>query len=108
MSTRRLTLAGLVVTLLLAGLVSLYSSASPDGLERVAEDAGFAESGRDSASTDSPLADYAVEGVQDERLSGGLAGVAGAIVVLLVAGGLALALRRRDSSSAERDHADVD
>jgi cobalt/nickel transport protein len=35
--------------------------------------------------------------VEDERLSGGLAGVVGALATLLIAGGIAWAVRRRGS-----------
>ena len=109
MSTRGLTVVGVLVALLLAGVVSFYAAGSPDGLERVAEDQGFIETGEDSPAAESPLADYSVRGVDDSRLSGGLAGVLGSVVVLLVAGGLAFALRRREPSDpTTRDHADVD
>ena len=113
MSNRRLTFVGVVVALLLAGVVSFYSSGSPDGLERVAEDGGFSSTSEDSPAADSPLADYSVRGVDDSRLSGGVAGVVGTLVVLVLAGGLAFALRRREPSeppteSSDRDRADVD
>ena len=50
---------------------------------------------------------YQTQGVDDARLSVGLAGVLGSVIVLLVAGGLTWSLRRRDagnelSGSAER------
>ncbi len=92
-------LAGLLVTLLVAGVGSWYASSSPDGLESAAEQAGFADTARDSAAAASPLADYGVAGVSDGRLSGGLAGVAGVLVVLVVAGGLTLLLRRRSAAT---------
>lgn len=92
-------LAGLLVTLLVAGVGSWYASSSPDGLESAAEQAGFADTARDSAAADSPLADYGVAGVPDGRLSGGLAGVVGVLVVLALAGGLTLLLRRRPGSA---------
>ncbi|PWW23238.1 cobalt/nickel transport system permease protein/cobalt/nickel transport protein [Geodermatophilus normandii] len=102
MSRRRgLWLAGLLVTLVVAGFVSSYASSSPDGLEWAAGETGFADTARDSATADSPLADYAVSGVDDGRLSGGLAGVAGVAVTLVLAGGLTLALRRRTGRSAQ-------
>ena len=40
-STRALVLGGILVSLVLAGIVSFYASASPDGLESVAEKNGF-------------------------------------------------------------------
>lgn len=81
-STRRLLLAGLVVALVLAGVASFYASASPDGLNRVAGDLGFASAERASGAESGPLAGYEVAGVGDSRLSGGLAGVLGCLVVL--------------------------
>ena len=93
-------LAGLLVTLLVAGVVSYYASSHPDGLEHVAEKTGFLHTAEDSPTADSPLADYQTAGVDDERLSGGLAGVIGTLLVLLLAGGLAWAVRRRGSPTA--------
>jgi cobalt/nickel transport protein len=91
----------LLVALLLAGVVSFYASAHPDGLEFVAEKTGFLESAKDSPTADSPLADYQTKGVGNERLSGGTAGVVGALVVLVIAGGLAWAVRRRGTEDPD-------
>lgn len=93
-------LIGLVVTVLLAGVVSFYASGSPDGLERVAEDRGFMHTAEDSPVAGSPLADYGTRGIGDERLSGGLAGVAGVAIVLALGTGLAYAVRRRRAAAA--------
>ena len=98
--TRAVLVAGLVVALLLAGVVSLYASSSPDGLERVAEDHGFISTARDSGTAGSPLADYGTEGVADERLSGGIAGVAGVLLTLVLAGGLFAVVRRRPARTS--------
>lgn len=91
-------LAGLVVALLLAGIVSFYASSEPDGLEKVAADHSLDVGATDSQLAGSPLADYGVSGVEDERLSVGLAGVIGVAVTFVVAGGLFLVVRRRDAS----------
>jgi len=90
-----------VVALLLAGVVSYYASAHPDGLEYVAGKTGFLDSAFEHGAADGPLADYGTKGVDNERLSGGLAGVIGTVVVLVVAGGLALVVRRRSAESDE-------
>lgn len=94
-STRALLLVGIAVTLVLAGVVAFYASSSPDGLNRVASDLGFAGAARDPATSTSPLSDYAVRGVASERLSSGLAGVLGVLVVGALMTGLLLVLRRR-------------
>ena len=102
-SNRRFLLALAAVTLVIAGVVSFYASSHPDGLEYVAESTGFMDTAEDHANADGPLADYAVKGVDDERLSGGLAGVIGVVVTLAVAGGLTFVLRRRSSTEGRDD-----
>ena len=62
-STRTVLVVGLLVALLLAGVVSLWASASPDGLNRVAGDLGFAGAEQASGAQDGPLAGYEVAGV---------------------------------------------
>lgn len=90
---RRFWLAGLAVALLCAGVLSGFASASPDGLERVAERLGFASAAREPLVA-GPLAGYQVAGA-DGALSGGLAGVIGTLVVLAVGLLLGRLLRRR-------------
>jgi hypothetical protein len=83
----------LMVVLVVAGVLSGFAADDPDGLERVAIDQGFDETAEDHALAGSPLADYAVEGVEDGRLSTGLAGVIGVTITLVVAGGLFYGIR---------------
>jgi len=94
---------GLVVALIAAGVLSGFAADDPDGLERVAIDEGFNETAEDHALADSPLADYAVEGVEDERLSTGLAGVIGVAITLVVAGGLFSGIRLYGKSRRAKD-----
>jgi PDGLE domain len=96
-SRMRLTafvVAGLAVALALAFFVSPGASSEPDGLERVAADEGFADEATSHDLGDSPLADYGVEGVDDERLGTGLSGVIGVGVTFAVAGGAIFLYRR--------------
>jgi cobalt/nickel transport protein len=92
-STRTVLVVGLLVALLLAGVVSLWASASPDGLNRVAGELGFSGAQKASRAQDGPLAGYEVPGI-DARWSGGVAGVIGCLVVLACTSALML-LRRR-------------
>jgi cobalt/nickel transport protein len=85
---RLFLVAGLLVAIGLALVVSGFASSSPDGLEKVAGDKGFLETAQDHLFADSPLADYKVTGVGNERLSTGLAGLIGVLVTFGV--GLAL------------------
>lgn len=106
--TRGVVLVGMLVTILLAGFVSYYASSSPDGLARVAIDKGMDKGEQDHALGDSLLAGYSVKGVGDERLSGGLAGVAGVALTFLLVGGIAVGVRslgagsRQDRNRAEQ------
>ena len=92
--------AGLAVALALAFVVGPVASDEPDGLERVAIDQGFADEAATHALDDLPTAGYAVEGVDDERLSGGLAGLLGVTATFLLAGGLLLVVRRAGGAAA--------
>ncbi|MFD9333529.1 energy-coupling factor ABC transporter permease [Streptomyces sp. NPDC060028] len=94
-SPRKLWAAGLVTALVLAGFVSFYASASPDGLEKVAADKGIDRKVTEHAAADSPLADYSVKDVGDARLSGGLAGVIGVGATVVVGTGIFWTVRRR-------------
>lgn len=101
MSTRRFFAVALVVSLLVAGVASYYASSHPDGLEYVAEQTGFIDAAEDSATADSPLADYQTSGVDDPRLSGGLAGVIGVVVMLVLSTGLFWVVRRRGPAAGD-------
>lgn len=94
-TTRRLVLVGFGVCLLLAGVVSFWASGHPDGLEFVAHRLGFGDSAQGHASDNSPFAGYGTAGVHNARLSGGLAGLVGVVVVAVLAFGLMHLLRRR-------------
>ncbi|CAM5461588.1 Cobalt ABC transporter permease OS=Streptomyces rochei OX=1928 GN=G3I25_24560 PE=4 SV=1 [Streptomyces rochei] len=105
-SRRGLWITGLVTSLVLAGFVSFYASADPDGLEKVAADQGIDRKTEEHASADSPLADYGVEDITDARLSGGLAGVVGVGVTVVAGSAVFWAVRRRrtdDTSPADTD-----
>ena len=78
--------------------LSLLASSQPDGLERVAGDVGFAVTGEGSILHASPLADYAVSGL-DGRLSGSLAGLLGIALTCAVCAALVAAMRFADGGS---------
>lgn len=95
-----------VVTLLIAGVVSYFASSSPDGLDsatlrgcEIVETADgeqlsgecIAQHAQEHPLSESPLADYAVEGRDG---TGGAAGVVGVLVTVLVAGGVFWAISR--------------
>ncbi|WP_406126158.1 energy-coupling factor ABC transporter permease [Streptomyces canus] len=94
-SHRKVWITGLVTSLVLAGFVSFYASADPDGLEKVAADKGIDAKTEKHATADSPLADYGVKDVEDARLSGGLAGVIGVGVTVVAGSTVFWVVRRR-------------
>ncbi len=99
--------AVLSLTLLIAGGLSYLASSSPDGLDAATlrgceigeSDSAdtitgdcIARSATDHSLAGSPLADYAVAGIDG---SGGAAGVTGALLTLLVAGAVFRLISRR-------------
>ena len=94
-SNKKFYLGGLLVSFLLAGVVSFYASSHPDGLEKVADEIGFIENAKDPATAGSALADYGVAGVENERASVGIAGVIGVAATGAVATGLFIYLGKR-------------
>ncbi|MFB6771258.1 energy-coupling factor ABC transporter permease [Streptomyces sp. NPDC056337] len=106
-SHRRLWITGLVTSLVLAGFVSFYASANPDGLEKVAADKGIDEKSEEHANADSPLADYGVEDIANARVSGGLAGVIGVGVTVVAGSAVFWTVRRRRSDDASPTNTDT-
>jgi cobalt/nickel transport system permease protein/cobalt/nickel transport protein len=104
-TTRRLVVVGILVSLFLAGVVSFYASTHPDGLAFVAGEKGFLHSAGAHTSDDSPFAGYATRGVENARLSRGIAGIVGATVVFVLAGGLFVLVRRRETGATAADTA---
>ena len=95
-SNRRFFAVFLLSALLIAGVASYYASSHPDGLNFVAEKTGFIDQQKQSPTSDGPLAGYETKGIDNDRVSGGVAGVAGCLLVLAIGGGLFWVLRRRD------------
>jgi hypothetical protein len=94
-------LGGLLVAIGLATLVSGFASSSPDGLNKVAEDHGFAASAKEHLFENGPLAGYAVKGVNSDRLSTALAGLIGVLVTFGVGLALFALLRAMRSDRSE-------
>lgn len=99
-TARTFAIGAALVVLVMAVVVSQFAADDPDGLERVAEDQGFVDEGRDHPLADSPFADYATEGIGDEAISLAVAGATGALLTLLVGYGAISATRRNGSGAA--------
>jgi len=93
---RAFTILALAVAVGLAMAASPFASSSPDGLERVAADKGFAAAAEPHAIRDeSPAPDYAFPGIDDPQLATAAAGFVGTLLVFGLGYGLAAVLRRR-------------
>jgi cobalt/nickel transport protein len=103
----RFLAAGLLVALLLAAVVSFWASGSPDGLNKVAIDKGFADSESDHRMADGPLEGYGTRGVDNKWLSNAIAGTSGVGITLVIGAGLFLLLCRSSAAAgrATRDDA---
>lgn len=99
---RTFAMAGFLVAMLFAVVVSQFAGDSPDGLERVALDTGIAQSAEDHALDSGVFAEYATAGVSNETLSLAIAGASGALICLLLGFGIFYAVRDRDPTSAPR------
>ena len=99
MKQKSFLLSGFIASLFLAGVVSFYASSNPDGLEKVAEDIGFIETAEDHTYAEGALADYGVKGVENPRLSTGLAGVIGVVATGVVSTGIFMLVRRKSGDT---------
>ncbi len=99
MKQKNFLIAGFIASLFLAGIVSFYASSNPDGLEKVAQDIGFIETAKEHTNADGALADYGVKGVENQRLSTGLAGVIGVVATGVVSTGLFMLVRRKSGNA---------
>ena len=113
MKKRVFLISGLLVSLLLAGVVSSFASSSPDGLDSAArEGCTFDADGNITGGTcmarneeehqlaDGPLADYGITGIGNEYLSTGLSGVVGVLVTFGIGAGVFWLVRRRTREPA--------
>jgi hypothetical protein len=94
---RAFTIVALALAIGLAAAVSPFASSRPDGLERIAEDKAFSDSARQQER--SPIPDYALPGIGNERVATGAAGFIGTLVVFGLAYGVAALARRRPTAA---------
>jgi len=83
---------GLSLAMILA-VFSFLASNSPDGLERVAKDKNFIEKAFNIIK--SPIPDYLFRGINNEKLAGSFAGIAGVLIVFVLGMALARLLKER-------------
>jgi PDGLE domain len=93
---RLFTILALAVAIGLASAASPFASSDPDGLEKVAAEHAFQNTGKGQGG---PIAGYAFPGVKDERLATGLAGFTGTLIVFALGYGVARTARRRPAAA---------
>jgi len=81
---RKEILVGLLIALVIGGLISLFASFSPDGLEKVAQDQGFLQQGDMVSALKAPFAGYMVPKIPSEKIAASLAGIFGTLIVFTV------------------------
>lgn len=99
LSIQVFTVLALAVAVGMAVAISPFASASPDGLNKVAEKKGFTDSDATGKfqTEDSPIPGYAFPGIENERVAKGTAGFVGTLGVFGIAFGIGALLRRRRS-----------
>ncbi|MBD2510183.1 energy-coupling factor ABC transporter permease [Nostoc muscorum FACHB-395] len=86
----------IVTIFLIAGVLSLFASAWPDGLEKVAENTGFIDlAAKVRVIVPTPLADYTIKGLGPIGTS--IAGLMGATVCFAVAFGIAKVVKPKNA-----------
>ena len=99
-STKVVAAAVLLVALVLAGVVSFYASSDPDGLDQGLRGPGLRADREDHAAGDGPLAGYAPSSSTTAALGRG-GRRARRPVVLVLAGGVTYAVRRREPADEQ-------
>jgi cobalt/nickel transport system permease protein len=97
-------LYALVAALALVFFLAPRASSMPDGLERAAQDAGFASKAAGPL-VPGPMSGYALPGVHSESWATIWAGMAGTIIAFIMALALAAASARRNHSETPRQNA---
>lgn len=93
----RWAIVGLVIAALVVVILAPLASSNPDGLDRVSEDKGFAEEGKDAPYEFLP--DYSIPGIDNERATVILAGLAGVAIVFALTVGFGAVVRQSHRSN---------
>ena len=74
----------LIVSVVIAAILSPFASPWPDGLEWVAELLGFAARAEGPAPISAPIPDYVFPGITSEGIATSVAGILGTLLVFAV------------------------
>ena len=99
--TRKLFAVGLIVALFVAVVVAQFASSSPDGLEYVAEQEGFADTAAEHDLATGPLADYGDGLTGNDGWNTAIAGFFGTLATLGLGYGVFWLARRTGNDDPE-------
>ncbi|HAT12551.1 MAG TPA: cobalt transporter [Microcoleaceae bacterium UBA11344] len=90
-------LVPVIGVLLISGVLSLFASSWPDGLEAVAEQYGFKDKEAVAIENPTPFADYGVKGLEEQPIGTSIAGLLGSAVSFGAAFGIAQLVKPKDA-----------
>ena len=92
---------GLGIAFLMALFLSPFASTSPDGLEKVGLEMGFAEKGGEGTLwKHAPLRDYAIPWIKNEKISIAISGLIGTLGIFLIAFGIGKLMHKTATKKA--------
>lgn len=98
---KKIIIIGILISVTLAFFFSPYASKSPDGLEKVAEDKGFLHKGEGKEVFTSPIPDYTIPKIKNERLSTSVAGLIGTLITFSFAYGIGYYLKKKNKKEKQ-------
>ena len=90
-------LVPVIGVLLISGVLSLFASSWPDGLEAVAEQYGFKDKEAVAIENPTPFADYSVKGLEEQPIGTSIAGVLGSAICFGAAFGITQLVKPKDA-----------
>jgi len=81
----------LIICVGIGGIFSLFASAEPDGLERVAHDQGFID--KEGESSFEIIPDYSSPGIDNEMIATSIAGIIGVVLMFVLVYYIGIALK---------------
>lgn len=95
---------GLLAALVIGGVISLFASTYPDGMEKVAIDTFGGESKMEELTSgkevvNSPMPDYMMPGIENETLAASLAAVTGVLIMFVFVVVIGKILKKRKTAN---------
>jgi len=85
----------LIACVCIGGVLSLFASGAPDGLERVAHDHGFID--REAESSFEIIPDYSSPGIDNELIATSTAGIIGVMVMFVLVYSIGNVLKKHET-----------